>query len=241
VGLLYIGGMALNDVMDFANDKIENPHRPLVRGAIDLPTAWSIAFVSLILGCLLCALWGALAFALAITLAAAIILYNALHRRFPAAAVLMGLCRALIYPLACVAVDGDLSSATLWVFTGILFAHTLAVTVVSQIETKSQLGWRRGIVVVIPFLILPTLFVGHLRIGEPATIFAILTFAWMGLASRNLLAKPSTARRTVMAYLAGIFLIDLTLLAILDRPLAEGVALAAFVITTLAHRRILGS
>lgn len=88
---LYSAGMVFNDCFDYAADCRHRPERPLPRGDISRPAAWTLAGLLLLVGITLA--WSASSYALRVALALAvmILLYNGV-RKLPA---LLGVCRAL--------------------------------------------------------------------------------------------------------------------------------------------------
>jgi 4-hydroxybenzoate polyprenyltransferase len=102
--LLYIAGMVLNDVFDFAVDAIERPCRPLPSGQIAVGVARRFGFVLLVLGILAGWAAGYLNAATAIhwrsgliasALAACIVAYDGWFKFTPFGPLAMGICRFL--------------------------------------------------------------------------------------------------------------------------------------------------
>jgi hypothetical protein len=72
-------------------------------------------------------------------------------------------------------------------------------------------------------------------------VSAILVMVWLLNVSRHALARPPRLGQAVPGWLAGICLLDGLYLALLDEPGLGGAALGCFIVTTVAHRRILGT
>jgi 4-hydroxybenzoate polyprenyltransferase len=125
---LYTAGMILNDVMDLARDRIERPERVLPAGRINVRSARRVGWMLLVAGVALTAvqslaphapasperLW---ALAVGLTLAGAIVAYNAGVKRTPEGPAMMGLCRALNVLLGVTAVSSPLQPASLYIAT----------------------------------------------------------------------------------------------------------------------------
>lgn len=93
--LLYLGGMALNDVADHEVDAIERPHRPIPSGRVSLRTASRIAHLLMVGGMTLAAAGGRRSFAMALPLASAIYAYDLTLKDHPSAPIAMATCRVL--------------------------------------------------------------------------------------------------------------------------------------------------
>jgi len=111
--LLYVGGMFLNDGFDRHFDARLRPERPIPEGRASAGQVFGIGFALLAGGVMLVGLvarlrgpaleagsfnWSPVAWACA--LAALIVFYDAFHKGTPLSAVVMGLCRAVLYLMA---------------------------------------------------------------------------------------------------------------------------------------------
>ncbi len=93
--LLYAGGVALNDVFDFEQDRRERPQRPLPSGRIGRRLGAAVALTLLVAGWIVASLISHHAAWIAATIVFAIVLYDSTARRTAAGPAVMGLCRAL--------------------------------------------------------------------------------------------------------------------------------------------------
>src|SRR4051812_29879996 len=109
MSLFYEGGMFLNDYFDRDIDARERPERPIPSLEIAPSTVAAIGWGLIAAGVLLLAILGLAALGLGLLLAAAIVGYDLHHKRNPFAPVLMGMCRALVYAIAAMALVGTLS------------------------------------------------------------------------------------------------------------------------------------
>lgn len=113
VSLLYVGGMVLNDVCDAAHDRAHRSRRPIPAGAVTRSAAAGAAALLLLAGLFavdaIAPSRAALAWSLG--LVAAITYYDVWHKRDPAAPLVMGVCRGLVYAVAAAAATGGVPSA----------------------------------------------------------------------------------------------------------------------------------
>jgi hypothetical protein len=93
--LAYAGGATLNDVADAAFDAQHRPGRPIPSGALSRRGAALLGVAELALGLALLALLGAVWFWV-VGLAAVILAYDWLHKRWAGSVVLMAGCRILL-------------------------------------------------------------------------------------------------------------------------------------------------
>jgi heme O synthase-like polyprenyltransferase len=250
--LLYVGGMALNDWMDAEVDARERPGRPIPSGRVPSRAALVYAVGSMAAGVAIAATFGYLPLMLATALAACIVLYNAWHTRFAASAVLMGACRGLVYLTAAAAAAEPLARAgspplelPIALPPAIaLTAYIALVTLIARGETgerPSPIAVRLSVLTIAAALA-PALFVvpgpGGWAWAVPA---ALVMIAWLLYAQSNLIVTPPRIKRAVMAYLAGICLVDAFFLTLLELPAMAIVAGACFVITAALHRAVPGT
>jgi len=93
---LYAGGVVLNDVFDYKLDKVERPERPIPSGVVPLKSAAIFGTVLLGIGIILAFLVSVTSGSLALILAGAIVLYDAIAKKNGFFGPLnMGICRGL--------------------------------------------------------------------------------------------------------------------------------------------------
>ncbi len=185
--------------------------------------------------------FGALVFGLA--LAGCIVLYDVVHHRTSASVLLMGACRALVYLTAAAAASSPgLHIATAAWLAGAMGGYVTLLSVVARVEASGGLSaarfsaaWLLPIVALSPALAIRPAMSGAALAG------GALVVAWLVLSLRHLRSKPPRIGLAVMAWLAGICLIDGYFLLLLDRPLPGLIAAGCFVLTILGHRRIAGT
>jgi 4-hydroxybenzoate polyprenyltransferase len=103
---LYLGGMFLNDAFDVRFDRKYRPERPIVSGRIEARNVWGLGVLWLALGWLALLPLGRAAAALGLLLLAAIVFYDAVHKRTVLAPLIMAGCRFLLYLVAAAAAGG---------------------------------------------------------------------------------------------------------------------------------------
>jgi len=244
----YVAGMVLNDVADANVDARRAPQRPIPSGRIDRWAALVVSLLLLGLGC--AALWPFAPhrerlYALAGLLAVSIVAYNLLHHRSPLAVLFMGACRALLVIIAA-AVWGAGGAAWWWVvgpLAGVLFIYTVLITLIARLEHVARQDARRYLSLgMIPLALSPALLLpAELRAWVPSLAAAALVMLWLLAAASMVMSDPPRTKHAVMAWLAGISLLDVWFITLLGRPLIAALAVACFVITVLGHRRVSGT
>ena len=100
---LYLLGTFLNDAVDEVFDRAHRPERPIPQGQFSPNLAANLALAFGAVG-VACALpLGKFSLVVAGVLAVAVLLYTWAHKKSAAGIVVMGLCRALLYPLGALA------------------------------------------------------------------------------------------------------------------------------------------
>lgn len=129
--LLYLGGMALNDVADHEIDAVERPHRPIPSGRVSRRQAALLGHALLAAGVMTAGFADRRSLRIAIPLAAAVYAYDLVLKETPGAPVAMATCRTLDVLLG--GTVGRVRDALPAAAT--VGAHTLVVTAVSRQET----------------------------------------------------------------------------------------------------------
>lgn len=216
--LLYTAGMFLNDYYDREFDREWRPDRPIAAGEVSprtvLLTALSMMAAGLLVSGSMIAVRGTVAAAIPlVVLPAAILLYDARHKKGALYAVVMGSCRALLYVIAALAVGGDDWFLILFA-SSVLLTYVTSLTVAARKEHLSapEVASSKVSVVAVP--------VAHGAIGAGALLIAGL-IPWLAVS----LARTSAARiRTVGFLIAAISLVDASIIASVASP---GLALLA--------------
>lgn len=240
--MLYAGGMALNDYFDRAIDANERPERPIPSGRIPPRNAAVLGFGLLAGGAAFCAAFGLMPFIFGLALAATIVLYNLLHAKWAGSVVLMGLCRALVYFTCASAVTWPLTWRIVGPLGGVLMVYIIALSVIARVEAKATIG-KRGLIA----WLLPVIAISPLIVVRPdawswwPVAVGALMLAWLIASMRHVRQAPPRISQAVMAWIAGIALVDAFILALLGEHGLVIVAVGAFFLTIAGHRKIAGS
>ena len=242
--LLYVGGMVLNDVCDAEIDRATRSGRPIPSGRISRGAALRFSAAALAGGLVLVWLVSVRALPYALLLVICIVGYDVLHKRWAAAAVLLGLCRGMLYVVAAVAVApqaDDLRDSPVWYLAGSLAMFVTLITVIAQREDIGEPGRRRHLaVVLVPISLLPAIMVRPDSWAIVGLAGAMLIVWLIRCAAFVYRAEPKMMP-AVLGWIAGISLIDSFYLTLLGRPELAAVALGAFAVTIWSHRRIMGT
>jgi 4-hydroxybenzoate polyprenyltransferase len=243
ISLFYMGGMALNDLVDVRIDREQRPDRPIASGRISPRAALIFITALFAIAAILLLLYFPHCIYLAVLLVAMIVLYDITHKRFVCSALFMASCRALIYVISAYAVFAD-STREFWVDTAIassvLALYIALVTLVARSENKRQIDKRRWLSIAI-MLLVPAAF----ALSLPTTIYpcliAVILLIILARAAMFALSEPPQVKQAVLTWLACICLLDSLFLAVLVGPVLALVAGLCFVVVTLSHRRIKGT
>ena len=256
-GLLYVGGMILNDAVDAPRDRERGLDRPIAAGRVSRRAAWLVSGGLLLAGPLLSlAVAGpGAAAAWAVGLAACVVAYDLLKERGLLALLLMGACRGLILPLAAslqAGADARGDAGVVVAAVG-LAAYVTLVTVAARgehDEAGDGSASRRRAVAVRLLAIAPVVTAAGVltATGRPempwlaaGVIVMAKAVAWIAHAARRL-AAGGPVPAAVMRWLAAICLVDAaTRLLLAASALWPALAVGCFALTRRAHRRIAGS
>ncbi len=237
----YLGGMALNDVLDAKHDIETGASRPIALGRITRWKAMLLAMGLLGIGVLGCSLAGGLGgLVTSLILLSCIVLYDSCHRSAWPAIFLMSCCRSLVYVVAAFAVTASPDAGLLIVFGLGLGLHTMLVTSIARSERTANRpsAWH--------VLLLPVAPCGALLAYGAAELWAVVLFGvllalWLGRMNRLLLNSPPNVFKAVLVGLSGIALLDAFYLAMLGWAVLAFLATACFALTAIAHRSISGT
>lgn len=237
LSLFYVGGMWLNDAFDADVDARERPGRPIPSGAVPRRTVSVGGGLFLLGGVLLTGALGGAAFAAGLALAAAIVLYDWLHKRTVLAPLIMGLTRFLCYSVAACAVARFAGDAVLGAIG--LGAWVVGLTYAARQEAYDRLerAWPLGVLAV------PLAGAGAAAAGSwLASVLWLALAAWTAYALHLLFRRaPGDVPRAVVALIAGIALYDATLIASAGAPWLALLAVGGFGATLLLQRLVPGT
>lgn len=236
--LMYIAGMALNDVFDASEDRRERPGRPIPSGRVTAPAACGFALACMAGGLTILALQSRPALVLGLVLAACIIAYNWLHQRSAASVVLMGACRGLVYLTAAAAFAWPLDWTIAGTLAAALLAYVIALSLVARHETRTGHHAGPWTMLVLPIIALaPALFI-HPMNWLVAAVCGVLLVLWLAATSMHLRANPPRIGAAITGWLAGICLIDALYVALLDQPRLALACVGCFIVTRGMQRII---
>jgi 4-hydroxybenzoate polyprenyltransferase len=135
--MIYAGGIALNDVMDYAVDRVERPQRPLPSGRVWRRGASILAVACLTAGVALAAASGSVrSFGIATVLSACVLLYDLVAKRSPLGPEVMGACRGLNVLLG-LSQAPALGGPGGFLVAGAMMLFVTGVTWISRFETET--------------------------------------------------------------------------------------------------------
>lgn len=238
LSLLYIAGMFLNDAFDCDWDKTHAKNRPIVSGDISRSTVWLIGWALLTVGTLLLIVQQDATVSIAALLfAAAIILYNASHKKIPAAAFIMGLTRFGVYFIGA-ALLAPVDDKLLLLATALL----LYITAITYLARHEQINTVTRYWPVL-LLFAPVLVTASSSYQLPFYwLFAALFAGWVfSRLKTQLFATNPDVGAGIGGLLAAIPLIDALYLASIEAHLEAGICLAVFLLIPRLHKIISGT
>lgn len=220
---LYLCGTFLNDGVDVEWDRRHRPERPAPSGRIPAEVLVNLALVFGIIGVGLTVFLGKFCIILAGAIVAAILLYTAIHKKTAWSVLPMGICRALLFPMAALVghrfLGGEINQL-LWIALaagGSMLCYIAAVTWLARNESaqgppSAGVGyWTKVLLFTLP-LIAPLIALPLLAQPAgfwtltPALVIASFGALWISFAMER--GKQRGTGAFVSSALAGIPLID---------------------------------
>ncbi len=239
MSLFYVGGMYLNDYCDRHIDARERPERPIPRGEISQTTVAVIGLALLFAGIALMINFGVAAAVSSMALAAAIVAYDWFHKRNPAAPLVMGLCRGLVYCVAGAAVIGNFSGMPV-IAAVALAAYTAGLTYAARQESLGSVGnlWPLLLLAAPMLVIWPAAQHGIVSTTVYVGVIANAAVALYLLARRPV---PKSVSYAVGLLIAGLSLVDASFLASVGAIAASVIAVGGFAATLVLQRYVAGT
>ncbi|VAW51420.1 Aromatic prenyltransferase 1, UbiA family [hydrothermal vent metagenome] len=243
LSFMYIAGMFLNDAFDSNWDKNNNNMRPIVCGEISRRRVWIIGYALLFSGLLLLLLQTVLlqknetASLAALSLAGAIILYNGLHKKFPAAAFIMGFTRFGVYIISA-ALLASITTELIIVACGLLLYITGVTYLARQEQSNTNtLRW--------PVMLLATPVLLTITNSYAIPLYWLLLIIYSSwiitrLKNKIFVTKPDV-KAGIGGLLAAIPLVDGLYLASVNAPIPAIICLFVFIIVPKLHQIISGT
>lgn len=234
--LMYVGGMFLNDAFDAEIDARERPDRPIPSGQIskNAVLAWGLGMLAV--GILLALTHGLATGTAALLLAGSILLYDWHHKNNPLSPVIMGVCRMLVYAVAALAVSGTLPGLVIGGALALL-AYLIGLTYVAKQENLHEIKnmWP------LAFLAAPFIY-ALVQVSTLFSLLVVIAFAiWTMFALSYLRRKPRQIPKTVVSLIAGISLLDATLVALTGAIIPVILAVICFGATLFGQRYVSGT
>ena len=138
--MLYLAGMVLNDVFDLEEDRIHRPERPLPSGRIDPQLAKIVGLGFLVDGLFFAGIAGWfleswLPVVVAVSLAAAIVAYDAWLKNTPFGPLSMGMCRVLNVLLGASAATHLPEGNAVYLYASAIGVYTVGLTMFARNES----------------------------------------------------------------------------------------------------------
>ena len=205
--LFYVGGMFLNDAFDREFDARVRPERPIPSGVVTTRAVFGWGFGFLAVGLVAVAVVGRGGAGLVsgVTLAGAIVLYDVWHKSNPAAPLLMGLCRVLVYVTTAAALTGAVPLAVVG-GAGALLGYLVGLTYVARHEI---VGAVRNVWPLASLAAPLVVWSVALRAGGLGASLYAATVAWVLVCISHLGWRATVdVPRAVVGMIAGIALVD---------------------------------
>ena len=227
--------MFLNDAFDVEFDRQYRKERPIAVGAISLTTVWRWGLLLLGLGGACLISFGLVTGALGVLLIFCIVLYDAVHKRFLLAPVLMGFCRGLLYLVASSTALNGVTGSSMW--CGLALAlYVVGLSFLARRESaRGALRYWPAFLLASPILLALIMNADDYR--QPALLLSAVLLLWMLRALRQTFWSPEpNVGRTVSWLLAGIAFVDW--LAVADAPRHFGFVFIGFFLSALLMQRV---
>lgn len=233
---LYLGGTFLNDFFDVDFDRQQRANRPIPAGLVARDVVGQLGILWLIAGGAILVLGARASLALVLMLAAAIFVYNLIHKATELSPLLLGFCRFLLYLLAGAAAPNGLAGIAIW--SGLAIGCYVA-----GLTWFARRQAIRGPIRRWP-LILLAVPLGLAWISNAdehrhvAVALGLLLCLWiLPWLNHALREREPNIRMTVSGLIAGIVLVDL--LAVGGHSTSVTLVFAAFFLTVLLAQRYL--
>jgi hypothetical protein len=236
-GLLYAGGVALNDACDAGIDRVERPERPIPDGRISRPAAFVLAFCLLATGVLSASFYALPAGIVACATVFFIVSYDSLAKKNPVLGpLMMGLCRASSLLLGVAASTEALGNW--WLLGAVPLAYVAAITLVSRGESDGRNPYGKIALALVATVILLMAGMawqfGRVSAAPFLALFAAAVLPAFWRAWKN--PDPEAIRGAVKAGVLSLIMLDAAIAAVFGGWLFACVVLALFPVSRVFAR-----
>ncbi len=238
--LFYHGGMVMNDCLDYQEDLIHRPKRPLPNGFMPLKAAWFMSVGMIIVALVLCAFINAATLIVAVSLTITIALYNFTSREALIGCFWMGACRSLNWLLA-LAACGALTEY--WPYSVVVGAYVLALTLISRDETQAKnKAYVYSCIAIIVASVCAFLWfaVNSYDVSWAALSMVFAALAMVIVQASKLLASysPEKIQKMVMFLVLGLIPLDALLVLLSGFPIEALVVVSLFIPGKLLAKKL---
>jgi 4-hydroxybenzoate polyprenyltransferase len=217
--LLYLGGMFLNDAFDARFDAQHRRERPIPSGKITETMVWRFGYGFLATGLLVLFISGMVAGFIGVLLAGTILLFNLMHKVFTVSPVLLGACRALLYPLAASVSPDGVNGMAVWCGMAMGFYASGVAFLGTGVNRRDNTAWWPCSLLVAPVLL--ALFMNRGDYFENALLLGVASLLWSMRCLRGaFVIEGRNLGRSVSGLMVGIVLVDLLAALDVTRPMA---------------------
>lgn len=241
--LLYVAGCTLNDAFDQKFDQRHNPQRPIPSGGMPAGGVWLAGFVELGVGAFVLLELSGVRWIWLVVLAAVILLYDAIHKKWSGSVWLMGSCRFFLWLTAGSAANEELAPLTL-AWSGVIALYVVGISLFARGEATGGSGKN---LLPVPLLFGPLAFVLYLIAATtfhptPSALLAGIVGAFVSArlvmfsVKRIKSGEPDGIGKGVSLLLAGIAACDAAAAGLLF-PAAGWTCLACVPIALLLQKK----
>jgi len=231
---LYTGGMFLNDAFDADFDRIHRKERPLPASLISLAEVWRWGLLWLGAGALGLILLGFRTGALGVALLLAIVTYDAVHKQFMLAPLIMGLCRFLLYTVAASSGHAGVTGESLWCAIA-LAAYVTGLSFWAREESVPGPARHSPLLLLVAPVGLALLMNNGEARPSALLLSAVLALWIIRSLRQGFRAENPAAGQMISGLLAGIVLVDWLALVQAPRQLSFAM-LGLFLLANLLQR-----
>lgn len=241
--LLYLAGCTLNDAFDQKFDERHNPQRPIPSGGMSARLVWLTGFVELGLGAFILLYLCEVYWVWLTLLAAVILIYDIVHKKWAGSVWLMGSCRFFLWLTAASAANEPLVPLTI-AWGAVVAFYVVGISLFARGEATGGTGQNRW---AIPLLFGPIAFALYLILAtaplpSPPAVLACMLGAFVSarLATYSMKqmvsGQPGAIGKGVSLLLAGIAACDAAAAGLLS-PIAGWSCLACVPIALVLQKK----